>query len=484
MNSMATRNGYHHLSVWQLHAPAWMSAALLFCDLMAILLAGTLAIAARLWLGQGWHWSLYGQILPVGMVLLLGYALSNLYPGIGLGSVEELRRITLTTTLVFSLAGLTFFTRNPEDYSRLTLGMTWLFSLVLLPLGRNLLRAIAGRLSLWGEPVVVIGYGNRGQQLAKHLRRKPAIGYFPVAVVDGLGGNHRVRSEDDVPVIPAGDIWPDNPCLEGIKTAILILSEAPVSLIDAITKDDYGGFQRLILIPDQSGLGSLALGVTPVTLDSLLGLKVHNNLLSKFAQFQKRLIDIVGALFGLLLLSPLFGLIAILIKLSSPGSVFYHQERVGKGGRIFGMVKFRTMHHNAHQVLDEVLQKDPLLRAEWDKYQKLKNDPRVTSVGDFLRKYSIDEFPQLWNVLKGEMSLVGPRPFFPEQREMYGKAYSHYIRVLPGMTGMWQVTVRNRSEFTERPYWDEYYVRTWSIWLDIYILARTFWVMLRREGAY
>jgi len=142
------------------------------------------------------------------------------------------------------------------------------------------------------------------------------------------------------------------------------------------------------------------------------------------------------------------------------------------------------MYENAHQGLDELLQTNPHLQAEWDKYQKLKHDPRLTPVGGFLRKYSIDEFPQLWNVLKGEMSLVGPRPFLPDQQQMYGEGFSHYIRVLPGITGMWQVTVRNQSEFSERPFWDEYYVRNWSIWLDIYILAKTIWAVLRREGAY
>lgn len=458
-----------------------MSLTLLCIDGVNLLLAGFLAIAARL--GQGWEWGLYGQIVPVGAVCLLGYALSGQYPGTGLGPVEELRRITSTTTaVIFGLAGLTFFARNPEDYSRLTLGLTWLFSLLLLPLGRNLVRAVAARLGAWGEPVLVIGYSQAGRHLVHHLRAHRTLGYYPVAAVDGFAADHRSQGEAGLPVFSATGGRLDTPGFEAIQTAILIPAEVPEPLAYAITKNNSGGFRRLILIPDQIGISSL--GVTPVTLNGMIGLKVHDNLLSNFARFQKRCVDFVGASSGLLLLSPLFGLIAVVIKLTSRGPVFYQQERVGKDGRVFGMAKFRTMRQNAHQELDDILRGDPGLQAEWDKYQKLKRDPRLTLVGGFLRRYSIDELPQLWNVLKGEMSLVGPRPFFSAQREMYGEGFSHYIRVLPGITGMWQVTVRNQSEFTQRAYWDEYYVRNWSIWLDIYILARTVWVVLRREGAY
>lgn len=148
------------------------------------------------------------------------------------------------------------------------------------------------------------------------------------------------------------------------------------------------------------------------------------------------------------------------------------------------MVKFRTMHENADQVLETHLANDDVLHQEWQRYQKLKNDPRLTRSGGFLRKYSLDELPQLWNVLTGEMSLVGPRPFLPDQKEMYGDRISNYIKVSPGITGMWQVSGRNQSEFSARPYWDEYYVRNWSWWLDVYILAKTIGVVLRREGAY
>ena len=471
------------LSPWQHHARQWMSAALLFSDLFSLALAGTLAIAARLCLGQGWHGELYAQIIPVIVVCLASYTFSQLYPGLALSPVEELRRLSIITSIVvFALAGLTFFMHIANIYSRLTLGLTWLFSLLLLPLGRNLLRTMAGRLNLWGEPALLIGYGARGQSLAAELRQKRVPGYVPIVALNGFAPTETIQVDDGLPVISAAQNWEQHPLVKQIKTAIVILSETPDTLVEKVTIHNIGNFRRVILIPDKGWLVSL--GVTPVIMDTIIGFKLHNNLLSSLANLQKRVIDIAGTLLGLLIGAPFFGLIGVLITLTSPGPVFYRQERVGKGGRNFGMFKFRTMHQDADQVLAEVLRQNPIKRAEWDHYQKLKDDPRVTKLGLFLRKYSIDEIPQLFNVLRGEMSLVGPRPFLPEQQAMYGEAASHYVRVLPGLTGLWQVTERNQSEFTRRAYWDEYYVRNWSLWLDVYILAKTVWVVLRRNGAY
>jgi len=446
-----------------------MVITLIFCDALGLLLSGTLAIVARLLLRHGLQWSLYAQVLPLTGLLMLGYAISELYPGIRFGPVEELRRLSLTTTtVVFCLAGLTFFARNPENYSRLTLGLTWFFSLVLLPVGRNVLRGVAAHFQLWGEPVLVIGYaeGGQGRHLVRYLRANRSIGYNPVAVLGNFGHDMPTPSDGNL-LIPAQKGWQRHPALKHIKTAILILNEIPDGIAHSVIQEQMETFRRVILIPEQVGLANL--GITPVTLDGIVGMKVHNNLNSLSARIQKRLIDIFGAIVGLMLLSPIFGVLALVIKLSSRGRVFYPQKRVGKDEEIYRMLKFRTMIENADQALEDVLEKDPQKRSEWEIFQKLKDDPRIYPFGEIMRKYSLDELPQLWNVLKGEMSLVGPRPFLPEQQEKYGAGLSHYVRVLPGITGMWQVTVRNQSEFCERPYWDEYYVRNWSIWLDIFI---------------
>jgi Undecaprenyl-phosphate galactose phosphotransferase WbaP len=191
----------------------------------------------------------------------------------------------------------------------------------------------------------------------------------------------------------------------------------------------------------------------------------------------------VASFFGLLILAPFLGLMAVLIKIDSLGGVFFRQPRLGKDGRVFVPLKFRTMHSDADRILQEKLALDPELKKEWDRYQKLKNDPRITRMGRFLRKFSLDELPQLWNVLLGEMSLVGPRPMLVNQREIYGELFESYKQVTPGITGLWQVSGRNYTTFARRAELDDEYIQRWSLWLDIYILLKTVKVVFTREGA-
>lgn len=198
----------------------------------------------------------------------------------------------------------------------------------------------------------------------------------------------------------------------------------------------------------------------------------------------KRALDLAGALIGLILLSPILVIIATIVRLDSRGPVLYRGLRIGRGGQRFKMLKFRTMQVGAETALEEVVQgaPDEVLSAQG--FQKLLHDPRLTRAGRVLRRSSLDELPQLWNVLLGEMSLVGPRPFLPEQRKMYGEPYADYLRVRPGMTGLWQVSGRSRLSFTERARLDADYLRDWSLWLDLRILVQTIWVVVRGDGAY
>jgi len=181
---------------------------------------------------------------------------------------------------------------------------------------------------------------------------------------------------------------------------------------------------------------------------------------------------------------PLVALIALAIRLTSKGPAFYSQQRIGKQGQLFRAWKFRTMVENADEVLRRYLEENPALRAEWEENFKLRNDPRVTAVGSFLRKTSLDELPQLWNVLKGEMSLVGPRPIVNAEIVRYGESISLLGRVKPGLSGLWQVSGRSNTTYEDRVRLDMYYIRNWSVWLDIFILAKTCAVVLKRQGAY
>lgn len=198
----------------------------------------------------------------------------------------------------------------------------------------------------------------------------------------------------------------------------------------------------------------------------------------------KLLIERVIAGLALLILSPILALVAVLIRLDSPGPALFRQRRLGFGGSSFEMLKFRSMSAQAEALLAYRLKSDPEQQRHWARQRKLRRDPRVTRLGKVLRRYSIDELPQLWNVLSGEMSLIGPRPILKQERRAYGLALASYTQVLPGMTGLWQVHGRNHTSFAERARRDVEYVRSWSLRLDLYILARTPWVVVRGDGAY
>jgi Undecaprenyl-phosphate galactose phosphotransferase WbaP len=214
-----------------------------------------------------------------------------------------------------------------------------------------------------------------------------------------------------------------------------------------------------------------------------MGIQLESSLLLPLPRVVKRAIDLFVAVIGGGVCLPLIGLIAALIKISSRGPVFYRQERMGYGNRRFHIVKFRTMIVDADKLLSQYLSSDPHLREEWERDSKIKNDPRITRVGRWLRRTSLDELPQIWNVIKGEMSLVGPRPIEDTDVLKYNGDFGLYAKVRPGITGLWQISGRSNTTFDHRVRLDAYYVRNWSPWFDLYVLARTFKVVLQQQGA-
>jgi len=206
-------------------------------------------------------------------------------------------------------------------------------------------------------------------------------------------------------------------------------------------------------------------------------------LAKRTSRFLKRTFDIVGALSIITMLMPALAFLIFMVARDG-GNPIYGHERVGRNGRKFKCLKFRSMVVNSKEVLEEVLRTDPVARAEWDKDFKLKNDPRITRIGHFIRKTSLDELPQLWNVVRGEMSLVGPRPVIEDELERYAGDVDYYFMAKPGMTGLWQVSGRNDVDYETRVYFDSWYVKNWSLWNDIAILFKTIGVVLKRDGAY
>lgn len=203
-------------------------------------------------------------------------------------------------------------------------------------------------------------------------------------------------------------------------------------------------------------------------------------------EFSKRLFDVVFSLCVLIVFSPVYAILGLLIYISSPGPIFYVQERVGKNRQKFGCIKFRTMVLNADEVLLDIMETSPDLRQEFEDNFKLKQDPRITWIGHFLRITSLDEFPQFWNVLKGEMSVVGPRPLVVEELPKYGRYIDKVLTIKPGITGLWQVSGRNDIPYPKRIQIDVYYVNFKNLWMDLWIVLKTLKVVLfpKNNGAY
>lgn len=458
-----------------------MVGALAAADTLALVLAGVISVYGRLALNGAYDPVLYWRLWPILSVFLLAYTAAGLYPGVGLSPVDELRRVVLSTTFTYLVLGAGFFLAGEgETYSRGVFLMAWGLSLGSVLLGRLLLRQGVSRYAWWGYPVLILGAGKTGAMVIQTLQRQPEFGLKPVAALDD---DPEKRGEIcGIPVIGGLSAAPVLARQRDIHYAIVAMPGVQRERLLTILEQYGNTFAHLLMIPDLFGVSSLWVGAKD--LGGILGLEIRQRLLLPGPRMSKALLDFILTLVVGLALLPLLGLIALLVKFSSPGPVFYGQKRLGRNGRPFMAWKFRSMVPDADRALANYLASHPHLKDQWETDQKLRYDPRVTAIGRFLRRTSLDELPQLWNVLRGEMSLVGPRPIVDEEIPRYAEKYSLYTRVLPGLTGLWQVSGRNNVSYAERVNLDAYYVRNWSVWLDIYILIKTVWVVIRGDGAY
>lgn len=460
--------------------PVLSALLILAADLAVVAFATAVAVWARYAFQGNYHPSFYWRLWPVMGLFVSVYGLFGLYPGIVMGVVDELRRATAATTVVFLFLGaLTFMLRVSGDYSRSVFLLAWVIALVLVPLARSFVRHRFGGKPWWGYPVLVFGAGETGRMLVRTLASQPEVGFRAVAVLDENAAESRLY---DVPVVTSLKSAAVLADAMGISHAIVAMPEAPRAELLALLESHASTFPHIFIIPDLDGLSSL--GIHAHDLCRMLTLEVRKSLLLPGPRLAKQLIDITLTLLLGLACLPLIALIVLLIKLESPGPAFYAQRRIGRRQSVFRVWKFRSMVMNADAVLQEHLASHPEAAREWERDHKLRKDPRVTRVGRILRKTSLDELPQLWNVLRGQMSLVGPRPIVDDEIARYAAGFSLYTQVLPGLTGMWQVSGRNDTTYTERVALDMYYVRNWSPWLDIYLLARTVKVVVSGSGAY
>lgn len=243
------------------------------------------------------------------------------------------------------------------------------------------------------------------------------------------------------------------------------------------------GFRYVSVIPTLRGMPLDSTDMSFIFSHEVMIFRVQQNLAKWSSRTLKRLFDIIASIAIIILLSPVLLYISRLVK-KDGGPAIYGHERIGQDGKPFKCLKFRSMVTNSKDVLNELLQNDPEAKREWDTTFKLKNDPRITKIGAVLRRTSLDELPQLFNVLKGEMSLVGPRPIITAELERYNEEVDYYLLSKPGMTGLWQVSGRSDVDYETRVYLDAWYVKNWSMWNDIAILFKTVGVVLKKDGAY
>jgi Undecaprenyl-phosphate galactose phosphotransferase WbaP len=327
---------------------------------------------------------------------------------------------------------------------------------------------------------MVIGSGNSGMQIIETLKKHPHIGLKPLLAVDDNADMWGYQN--DVPIVGGTKSIPDLAKALDIDTAIVAMPRAQREMQRNIV-DTYGSFfEHMIIIPDLYGVSNL--WVAPRDIGGIFGLEVQQKLLRRRSAFKKRIVDILVGSFLCIMSMPLFIVISLLIMLDSRGGIFFRQERMGKNDKRFRMLKFRTMHVDAEERLEQILNSCPEMKEEYDKYHKLRKDPRLTRVGRLLRKFSLDELPQFFHVITGEMSLVGPRAYMPWEKTKMGGNDEFILKVKPGLSGLWQVTNRADSSFEERANTDVYYIRNWSLFLDFYILAKTVMVVVTGRGAY
>jgi Undecaprenyl-phosphate galactose phosphotransferase WbaP len=356
-------------------------------------------------------------------------------------------------------------------------------SILVMPLTRHMARHLCAMFSWWGEPVIIVGATRQGRSLYRFLKKTQQRGLRPVGVVDDP---HRTWSttddEADPPYLGSIDELQSIAHAHGAFWTIAAIADRTTSDAREIL-NRCSAAPNLIVFPTQVMLPSL--WAESRECGGQAGLLIRDRLLFFWPRFLKRLADLVVISALMLLSAPFFIIAAVLIRLSSKGPVFYGHARVGKNGRQFKMWKLRTMVPGADQILADYLNKHPELRAEWEQNQKLRNDPRVIpGIGTLLRKTSLDELPQLWNVFVGDMSIVGPRPVPVSEVDDYHDCFELYLKVRPGVTGLWQISGRNLVNYQDRMRLNTYHCRNWSLWLDYYILLRTVRTIALREGAF
>lgn len=418
-------------------------------------------------------------ITPVVYILLLSYA------GLYKKRLPFWRMTANLFRISLYAAGLVicllYFTKQSTQISRVYVLGASVLCFAYLAITHYLLRSVLSAAGIWQRPVILVGSGKAAETLAAAFANEPHLGYHVVGIVA------------DSPLAPP---LTDYPLLGGSNSLVETVRSTGVrEVVFALHGDEQPRLLELInrvqphvnsisVAPNLFGLPMVNMDIETFFTQKALLLTVPNNLARPVNRALKRAFDLVFSLLGLILALPIMAVLCFIIRLDSRGSILYAHRRMGKSGKPFDCLKFRTMVAGADRVLQEYLAESAAAREEWNRGCKLKDDPRVTRVGRWLRRTSLDELPQLFNVLRGEMSMVGPRPITEQEVQRYGDCIRDYYAVAPGITGYWQVNGRNDVDYDARVKMDSWYVRNWSIWLDLTILIKTAKTPFRGRGAY
>ncbi|ELJ19224.1 undecaprenyl-phosphate galactose phosphotransferase WbaP [Escherichia coli KTE166] len=369
------------------------------------------------------------------------------------------------------------------SFSRVLWIITWSSILLFVPLLRMLTKKILDTLDLWKRDTWIIGNGVNAIEAYKAISSENNLGLVVVGFISSNNDkNPAIDNINNVPVLEKNVSWLDT--IDN-KTQFIVAVEAHESEIRNRWLRSFmiKGYRYVSVIPTLRGMPLDSTDMSFIFSHEVMIFRVQQNLAKLSSRILKRSFDIIGSTLIIAMISPLLIYISRKVK-ADGGPAIYGHERIGKGGRKFKCLKFRSMVINSQEVLSELLASSPEAKAEWDATFKLKEDPRITKIGNFLRRTSLDELPQLFNVLKGEMSLVGPRPIITAELERYNEEVEYYLLSKPGMTGLWQVSGRSDVDYETRVYLDAWYVKNWSMWNDIAILFKTITVVLKRDGAY
>ncbi len=457
----------------------WMLAADV-CALLFSYLGGMLMILVRRTLAEGTvPLDLFNLILPQSFMIFWATGLAVILWLDSCGHYrqrlpywERVGNVLGATSVAFVTSGFIEFASHNIS-SRLWVALCWVLFALFSLLNRMLVRQYLDKAGVWKIPAILIGDGPTAMEAMRTLTREKTLGF---TIVDQLPPS--VLS--NMKKTPA---WKQVLMMHDAQYVFLALEGSDIERYQTALKSLPRARVPLSIVPPWLGLPSSTMTPHHFVMQDIMMLHDTNCLKLPVPRFVKRLVDLTLSSIALLCLLPLFVVVALIIRRDG-GSAFFKQPRVGQGGRLFQCYKFRSMRIDAEEVLKRTLAQDLDAAEEWKKFQKLKNDVRVTKFGQFLRRTSIDELPQLINVLKGDMSLVGPRPCMEGQEDFYAEDFSSYESVRPGITGPWQVSGRSQLTFKERVALEAWYARNWSLWLDIVIMLKTIPTVLKRGQAF